>query len=201
MAWIIDDYPDCTHHVFLSHSSLDKPSLIRPVRDRLATRNVAAWIDMEDYTYGRPTRKALRDGLLTSRHVVFFVTEAMLKSLNGWCTMELAFSELIQSNFEKYGGETYLNYLLPLYFVPDSHRRLRRSVWQLPRDLGHFCPFGNAEQQAEWATAEIVAFLEREQQLANQWRKRIRKQPELHSELNYAGKKERVTRFQPAVIR
>ena len=89
MFWQIASYPFCEFHVFLSHCAEDRDWLILPVYDALAQRGIIPWLDREDYYYGRDSRSALRDGLLRSRHVVFFITQAMLDNSRGWCAWNL----------------------------------------------------------------------------------------------------------------
>lgn len=83
MFWQIHSYPPCDHHAFLSHCADDRAWLVHPVFDELKARGIIPWLDREDYYYGRDSRTALRDGLLRSRHVVFFVTRAMLGYTRG----------------------------------------------------------------------------------------------------------------------
>ncbi len=158
--WTIEFYPPCTHHVFLSHSAEDREELVLPVFRRLRERGVLPWIDRHDYPYGRGSRAALRDGILTCRHSVFFVTSAMLTQARGWCVQELAWAELLQDNLLRPGGPALQNVLLPLYFVPPADDRLVRSVWQSVRDRGPFRPRGY--RWIDWAVDQIAGFLSRE---------------------------------------
>jgi len=117
--WKVDSYPVCTRHVFLSHCREDYDDLVRPVYDALKSEGVVGWLDREDYTYGRDSRTALRDGVLRSRHVVFFITPAMISTGRGWCVFELAYAEILQANLLHAGGPL-LNVFLPLFFLPQS---------------------------------------------------------------------------------
>jgi hypothetical protein len=105
MFWKVDSFPKCEYHVFLSHSREDQADLVRPVYDQLLNLQIVPWLDQEDYYYGRSSRAALRDGILNSRHVVFFVTDAMLASARGWCILELAYAELIDLTLQEAGGQ------------------------------------------------------------------------------------------------
>jgi hypothetical protein len=118
------------------------------------------WIDRHDYPYGRGSRAALRDSILTCRHTIFFVTSAMLTQARGWCVQELAWAELLQDNLTHPGGPSLLNVTLPLYFIPPDDPRLPRSVWQTGRERGPFRPKGT--KRVEWAVEQIVGFIERE---------------------------------------
>ena len=104
MFWQVASFPKCEYHGFLSHCAEDRDELVRPVKDVPAGQGFRLFIDVEDYYYGRESRAALRDGILDSRHVIFFVTDAMLDSPRGWCVMELAFAELIDANLTHPGG-------------------------------------------------------------------------------------------------
>ena len=115
MLWQIAAYPRCAYHVFLSHCAMDRAGIVHPVFNELMRRGVVPWLDREDYYYGRDSRTALRDGLLRSRHAVFFITLGMLDYRRGWCPMELAYSDLLQANFNVAGGPV-LNFELPPLF-------------------------------------------------------------------------------------
>jgi len=141
MLWQIRSFPKCDYHVFLSHSQEDRDPLVEPTRIKLAARNVVTWFDQQDYYYGRPSRAALRDGILKSRHTVHFITDAMLGSSRGWCVMELSLVELLQGNLQVRGGQL-AHPMLPLFFVSQDDRRLARSVWQDLRDQGRVSDAG-----------------------------------------------------------
>ena len=139
MLWQIRSFPRCAYHVFLSHSAEDRLDHVKPVLEAIQARGIIPWFDQNDYTYGRPSRAALRDGILKSRHTVFFITDALLASPRGWCAMELTLAEIVQTNLQTRGGQL-ANTILPLYFVDQYDDRLPRSVWQDLRDLGRFVP-------------------------------------------------------------
>src|SRR4051812_37711552 len=113
MFWQITSFPRCEYHVFLSHCAEDRDILVRPIYDRLTAAGVTPWLDQEDYYYGRDSRSALRDGITRSRHVAFFVTDAMLATARGWCVFELALTETAELNFRVTGGQL-ANLFLPL---------------------------------------------------------------------------------------
>lgn len=137
MRWSIDYFPKCSHHVFLSHCAEDRANLVIPVYDALTAAGVSAWLDQVDYTYGRDSRTALKDGVLKSRHVVFFVTPDMISTGRGWCVFELAYAEILQANLLHPGGPL-ANVFLPLFFLPLTDPTLPRTVWQATRDRGNF---------------------------------------------------------------
>ena len=128
MPWRADYFPPCRRHVFLSHSREDHDDLVRPVYDALVEHRIEPWIDRHHYPYGADSRTALQAALLECRHVVFFVTEAMVASGRGWCAFELAYTELLQRNLTTSTGPLS-NLFLPLYFIPQTHALLPRTVW------------------------------------------------------------------------
>lgn len=194
MLWQVAACPKCEHHVFLSHCAEDRETLVSPVYDRLVAAGITPWLDREDYYYGRDSRSALRDGILRSRHVVFFVTEAMLTVARGWCVLELALTELLELSFRVRGGQL-ANVFLPLFLVPQSNAELPRSVWQLARDRGRFHVGGDP---VVWCGAEIGAFLHRERQLARDVARQVKADPARDMLLGQTpGLRDRVTKFHP----
>lgn len=201
MFWQITSYPRCEYHVFLSHCADDRQRLVYPVYDELRRRGVIPWLDREDYYYGRDSRTALRDGLLRSRHVVFFITLAMMDYRRGWCPMELAYSDLLQTNLVHPGGPL-LNYELPLYFLDRTDPELPRTVWGAPRDRGTF-HHPSDDDYVAWAIDQISDFLHREQALALNMAKVIVPGQRIQRELVERGQPgliERVTQFDPSPI-
>lgn len=197
MFWNVHAYPTCTHHVFLSHCREDHDPLVRPVYDRLRAAGAEVWLDREDYHYGRDSRAALRDAALRSRHVVFFVTRAMLTTARGWCVLELAYAELLQAGLTRAGG-AMANVILPLYFVPQADPDLPRTVWQLARDRGRFHDPAADRDPAVWAAGEVVRFLRDEERLANDLASLARRDAGFRAELKArTGLRERVARFDP----
>ena len=199
MFWEIASYPRCEYHVFLSHCAIDRQSLVYPVYDELMRRNIIPWLDREDYYYGRDSRTALRDGLLRSRHVVFFITLGMMDYTRGWCLMELAYSDLLQANLIHAGGPL-LNFELPLIFLDRTDSDLQRTAWDALRDRGVFHHPTNGDPVA-WAVDQITAFLHREQDLALDMAKVIVPGQPVHDALTRRpGLLERVTLFDPSPI-
>lgn len=201
MFWKLSSFPKCSHHVFLSHSNEDQSSLILPLHEKLLTSGVISWLDRDDYSYGRNSRDALRRAILDSRHVVFFVTDAMLNSSRGWCVFELAFSELLELNFQESGGQL-ANVFFPLFLVSQDDPRLPRSVWQDTRDRGRFHNQEKDGPAVEWCHDQICSFLIREQKLARNMSDNAKADKPFAKRLEQTrGLKERVTRFHPSSIR
>ncbi len=200
MFWQIASFPKCTHHVFLSHSQEDRAALVTPVYDALVKAEVKPWLDQKDYCYGRPSREALRDAVLDSRHVVFFVTDAMLNSTRGWCLLELAYAEILDTNLSDRGGSLATS-ILPLFLVDQDDARLPRSVWQLLRDRGKFFPAGCATSMADWCQHEIHEYLLHEQvkskKVAQLLSRDFERKPDIKRK---HGLFERVARFHPGPL-
>ena len=197
MLWQIRTFPKCRHHIFLSHSREDRDDLVRPVYDALAAAGVVPWLDEEDYNYGRSSREALQAALLSSRHVVFFVTDAMLKSARGWCVLELAYAEILSANLRGRGG-SLAHAFLPLFLTEQADQRLPRTVWQAVRDSGHFLPTGSSAQAQQWCVQEIKKFLLGEQQMCRDFYKSCEQDASLKEETQRTpGLYDRVAKFQP----
>lgn len=198
MFWKISSFPKCEHHAFLSHCQEDRESLVLPVQQELDARGVVTWLDQEDY-YGRPSRAAVRDGLLRSRHAVFFVTEAMLTSARGWCVLELALAELLELNLQHAGGGL-AHVVLPLFLVGQGDGRLPRSVWKATRDRGNF--YDGSGDTVAWCAGQILQFLTREQSLSREFVRAARTDPFLAGSLAAVpGLHDRVTKFEPRRLR
>jgi hypothetical protein len=199
MFWQITSYPRSEYHVCLSHCAIDRSWLVHNVYEELKRRKIVPWLDREDYYYGRDSRTALRDGLLRSRHVVFFVTLGMMDYKRGWCPMELAYSYLLQVNLHHPGGPL-LNFELPLFFLDQTDAELPRTVWNASRDWGkfHLPAYGDP---CTWAVDQIVDFLRREQKLALEMAAVIAPgQPVYDVLAGRPGLIERVTQFDPSPI-
>lgn len=199
MFWTIQSFPTCKHHVFLSHSAEDRAALVTPVFESLRNAGISPWLDRHDYPYGRGSRAALRDAILSCRHVVFFVSDAMLVQARGWCVQELAWAELLQDNLVREGGPAVLNVVLPLFFVNPADARLPRSVWNAVREKGPFCP--DHCDRVVWAVEQISSFLRREQSFAAELKRFARRTADFRQQLQARlGLKERVTHFDPSPL-
>ena len=197
MLWQLASFPTCRYHVFLSHCQEDRDCLVGPVHERLAGAKIKSFLDIEDYYYGRDSRTALRDGILNSRHSVFFVTDAMLNSARGWCVIELAFAELLETNLHYRGGKL-ANFILPLFSISQADPRLPRSVWQLVRDRGRFFDPVSDGDLVEWCQREIRDFLVRERQVCKNVAQLALNDQSLTAELRKTTCLfDRVTKFQP----
>jgi hypothetical protein len=199
MFWQITSFPRCERHVFLSHCAEDRTELVHPVYEELKRKMIVPWLDREDYYYGRDSRTALRDALLRSRHVVFFVTLGMMAYRRAWCALELAYADLLQANFN-YAGGPLLNFELCLFYLDPADAELRRTAWDVLRDRGRFYHPSNGDA-VEWSVKQIAEFLDREQKLALDMAKVIVPgQPVYDSLIGRSGLVERVTQFAPRAI-
>ncbi len=199
MFWQITSFPRCMYHVFLSHCAADRTWLVHPVYNELMRIGIIPWLDREDYYYGRDSRTALRDGLLRSRHAVFFITVGMMEYTRGWCHMELAYGDLVQANLTHVGGPL-LNFGLPLFYLDRANAELPRTSWALLRDRGQFFHPSDGDAVA-WTVNQITRFLKSEQALALDLAKVIVPGQPIHDELaGRVGLIERVTRFDPGPI-
>ncbi len=199
MFWQITSFPRCEYHVFLSHCAMDRDSLVYPVCEELKRRGIIPWLDRDDYYSGRDSRTALRDGLLRSRHVVFFITLGMMDYKRGWCPMELAYSDLLQSNLITAGGPL-LNFEIPLIFLDRADPELPRTAWDALRDRGIFYRTTDGDPVL-WAAKQITEFLQREQLLALDMSKVIVPGQRVYQTLSDRnGLIERITHFDPSPI-
>ena len=199
MFWQIASFPRCEYHIYLSHCAADRDWLVHPVYDELMRRRIIPWLDREDYSYGRDSRTSLRDGLLRSRHVVFFITLGMMTYTRGWCSMELAYSELLQANLIHAGGPL-LNLELPLFFLDRADANLPRTAWDALRDRGMFYDQSDGDP-VEWSVDQIIKFLHREQDLAlDMSRVVVPRRPIYKALADRPGIIERVTQFDPGPI-
>jgi len=200
MSFLIDSFPRCTHHVFLSHTGQNKDALILPVYQRLRSQGVIPWIDRHDFSYGRDSLVALAEGVLYSRHTVFFLTPAMLANPKGWCPVELAYADLLQRNLQA-AALTLVNVILPLIFLPDPNATLPGTVWRTLADRGPICRAKRNPDRVSWAVDEIHRFLSSEQRRSEQLERRCRKEKAFGDSLTGTpGLKERVTLFEPQPI-
>jgi hypothetical protein len=225
MHWQIATFPRYTHHVFLSHAAEDRSRLVVPLWERLVARGVIPWLDRDDYTYGRSSRAALRDGILKCRHVVLLITDAMLRYNRGWCLLELAYAELLQANVIWPGGDLQ-HVILPLFIVRRNDRRLPRTVWQDRRTERQFFPgrlplrnpvakmatnmlttagilpaIATFESRAAWAADQILQFLRHEQGFTQQKTVEVSQDPILRAWVqSHPGLLERITSFEPGPI-
>lgn len=187
--WKVHRLPRCTHHVFLSHCAEDRERLVQPVFDLLENRKYAPWFDKHHYPAGQGAFEALREGIIHSRHVVFFVTAKFLAQGRGWNSVECAYSNLIQENL-RFTSLELCHIQLPLFFVPQSHPVLQRSVWATMLHRGSFYTSGRVDSAAvNWAYQQIVSFIRQEERrglsLAEQVQNDPGFQPWLASEPNF----------------
>ena len=161
--WRIRGLPRCTHHVFLSHCAEDRAQLVQPIYEALENRKYLPWLDRHDYPRGRDPFAALRDGILSCRHVVPIITANSLTQGRGWTSVEIAYSELLQANLRFLSIELCA-IQFPLLFLPRDDEMLRRSAWAPLIDRGRFYGPGRIDRGAiDWAIDEVVEFVKQEE--------------------------------------
>ncbi len=161
--WRVRYLPPCTHHVFLSHCAENRVGLVQPVYNALEESQYSPWLDRHDYPRGQDAFAALREGIILCRHVVYFVTEAFMSQGRGWNSVETAYSDLLQKSFLQFGLEL-CHIQFPLFFVPQSHPVLQRSVWGSLAQRGRFYPPGKVDDGAvDWTTQEVASFIKQEE--------------------------------------
>lgn len=164
MFWKITGFPPCRFHVFLSHSSEDKVSLVEPLCEQLKTKGLIPWFDVHDYPCCRASCEALRSEMVRSRHIAYLITEATLHNARGWQALEKAYGGILQDNFA-FSGVDLSHVEVPLFFVGKDEPALVRSIWQPLIDKGHFYRPDHGSPP-DWAAVAIGHFLEQEKQYA-----------------------------------
>ena len=181
--WRIDHWPACVAHAFFSHCAEDRNALVIPVYEELSRRRFAPWIDRHHYPAGRNAVGTLREELLKCRHVIYFITPAMVRQGRGWPSAERALAETIQQQLV-YGDEIAHVELVLLFMTPSDPIYLR-SVWRSLSDKTMHCPHRAErtilrravpwlddgvrtwrQQHVRWAADTIEAFICQEERWA-----------------------------------
>jgi len=124
----------------------------------------------------------------------------MIASPRGWCVLELAYTELLQRSVLAPSGPLS-NTFLPLFFVPQNHHLLPRTVWQAIRDRGNFHDTTKGLDPVTWACMEIERFLKREQRMTIGLKARAGRDRTFRQSLPLStGLRDRVTKFDPQPI-
>ena len=174
-AWTVDYWPRVGCHVFLSHSAEDRDRLVLPVYEELRKQQIIPWIDRHDYPAGRNSVEALREEILRCRHVVYFVTSAMLRQGRGWPPMERTLASVAQEQ-AVWKGIEFQHSELPLLFVERDHPVFQRSVWQplLMKSISFSTSRAKRESRRDWAVRKVIEFVDQEFRWAEDVRKRLR---------------------------
>jgi hypothetical protein len=158
--WKVSRLPRCTHHVFLSHCAEDRERLVQPVHLGLERARKYPWLDQHHFPLGQDPFEALREAVISCRHVVYFVTTKFLTQGRGWNSVELAYASLLQENLRARKDLCHIQF--PLFFVPRANVTLQRSAWS--KLEGSFYPPGRVDGSAiSWAVSEIVRFIGQEE--------------------------------------
>jgi TIR domain-containing protein len=165
MFWTISSFPKCGYHVFLSHSSEDKPWLVDPLSERLQSIQRIPWLDRRDFPLGANRYHALQNNILKSRHVVYLITEATLDRARGWQVLEMAYGGILQDNL--CCGIDLSCVELPLFFVDRTHPVLSLSVWQrLLLNAGPNQFHRPPDDPVEWSADVIETFIRQQENFA-----------------------------------
>jgi hypothetical protein len=200
--WRIEFWPKCQSHVFLSHCAEDRDGLIDPVCASLADRRIEPWMDRYDYPLARGGFDTLHEDLLKCRHIVYFITPAMLRQGRGWSAAERALSAAIQQHL--CFGEEIAHIELPLLFIPPNDAIFNRSIWRSLVDktiacIHHSSAIGLAaifpsadsgerrwsDKHVEWASRTIEMFVRQEEDWAAELALRIGKDSALRKTFSH----------------
>lgn len=204
--WTISNWPPCEFHVFLSHCAEDRERLVIPVYRELERLNLVPWIDRHHYPAGHDPFDALREQIGACRHVVYFVTPAMLRQGRGWAAVERGIATIIQKRLVL-EEVTLCHFELPLFFVPPAHPILSRSVWNTlaPSSVRFGGSQRSLAKQVDWAVSTIMSFVKNEQRWADRLAEDITRDPNLRDGLQrtIAGDKHlrsRILAATPSVV-
>lgn len=89
-------------HLFLSHASADKETIVRPFAARLDELGISYWLDEAEIGWGDRIGKKINEGLATSDYVLVFLSKSFVG--RNWAESELS-SALTRENSE---GKTVL---------------------------------------------------------------------------------------------
>ncbi|HUQ69486.1 MAG TPA: toll/interleukin-1 receptor domain-containing protein [Planctomycetaceae bacterium] len=183
--WEISHWPIPAFHAFLSHCAEDREALVMPVYQLLVKDGCIPWIDMHDYPVGKDPFDALRDSLLRSRHVIYFITRNYLRQGRGWCATERAYAEVIQQHFRLRSAVLW-DYELPLVFVSRDEEPLLRSTMNPIMSKAITCPFGarHRMKQVAWCAEQIRRLIQQQYALTDSLIERLEADRELRSELD-----------------
>lgn len=197
--WTITHWPVCGFHVFLSPAAEDRESLVLPVLEQLQTHQISSWVDQHQFPTGRDSQEALRESILRCRHMIYFITPAMLKQGRGWTAIESAYGDLVQRQLNL-PSAALMQFELPLFFLPPAHHGLQRTAWRRLADRGAFHRTGrkaNPLSPVDWAVREVTSFVRREEVQAESVAGRLQVDSELnarcHRDANFADRVQAIT--------
>lgn len=83
--------------IFLSHSSLDKKTIVEPIFNHLQSRQIPVWLDKYEIDYGDNIYQKISEGIQNAKFAIFVLTENFLNSK--WASEELSsLTDLIFNN-------------------------------------------------------------------------------------------------------
>ncbi len=204
--WTVSNWPPCEFHVFLSHCAEDRDRLVIPVYRELERLDLIPWIDRHHYPAGHDPFDALREQIASCRHVVYFVTPAMLRQGRGWAAVERCIASIIQKRLVL-DSVNLCHFELPLFFLPSDNTVLPRSVWGslAPSSARYVDSRRSFSKQIDWAVSTISSFLKNEQRWADQLADDFARESTLRSSLRrmIAGDihlQDRILAATPAVV-
>ncbi|ASP18271.1 hypothetical protein HMPREF9120_00848 [Neisseria sp. oral taxon 020 str. F0370] len=84
--------------IFLSHSSLDKKTIVQPIFNYLQSRQLPVWLDKYEIDYGDNIYQKVSEGIQNAEFAIFVLTENFLASK--WASEELSsLTDLIFNNY------------------------------------------------------------------------------------------------------
>ncbi len=122
--------------VFISHSSVDKDSLIQPIVDDLEEAYINVWIDNRKIVPGDNLRKSIfRDGLDKADVVLIFFTAKSLSS--AWVDSEI--KHVLREEKRK-GNNFDLSKIISIFDSKDTYDKIVERYPELTDDLCHLMP-------------------------------------------------------------
>lgn len=122
--------------VFISHSSDDKESLIKPIVEDLENCYINVWLDNRKIVPGDNLRKSIfRDGLDKADIALIFFTEKSLKS--SWVDKEI--KHVLREESKK-GNNFDLNKIISIFDSKKTYDQIADRYPELTDDLLHLMP-------------------------------------------------------------
>jgi hypothetical protein len=62
--------------VFICHATVDKESVVRPLKEACHAIGISPWVDDDEFKWGDSIAKRIQEGLVSSRYVLVVISEA-----------------------------------------------------------------------------------------------------------------------------
>lgn len=122
--------------VFVSHSSVDKKSIIEPLVQDLENCYINVWLDKKKILPGNNLRKSIfRDGLDKADVALIFFTQESLKS--SWVDREI--KHVLREESKK-GNNFDLNKIISIFDSQETYESIAERYPELTDDLLHLMP-------------------------------------------------------------